>query len=309
MLGVVSLKRFFLFSKNNMSSTSPKSFDYHNFLRNVLRSKATIADNREYFLAEHSDLSKMMLNVPYRNYFYGIGLATEGCRRLQVGLDTYDFKAGTLLTIGPSILRQWLDLSTPFASDTLFFSSELFQAPINPHFLSDMRIFKTGIPHVLQLSEEEAQGVSRLFRCLKQYQNQPRIVAAQTLTLIEMVEYFHNNQHQSNASLSRQETLLRDFDALLQKHYLENKEVAFYAQKLNLTPNHMSETIKLLTGKSAKKRIEEALIFEAKSLLRQTDMSIKEITYWLGFEDDSYFVKFFKQAVEMTPNAYRLQNP
>jgi AraC family transcriptional regulator, transcriptional activator of pobA len=284
-----------------MLTPSPKSFDYHNFLRDVLRQ----SDSREYFLAEHTALAKGMVNVPYRNYFYGIGLATEGCRRLRVGFDTYDFKAGTLLTIGPSILRQWLDLSQPFQSDTIFFSSELFQNPINPHFLSEMSIFKTGISHVLPLSEDEVQGVSRLFHCLKQYKNQSRIVAAQTLTLIEMVEHFHQNSHQTVASLSRQETLLCDFDALLQKHYLENKDVAFYAQKLNLTPNHLSETLKSLTGKSAKKRIEDALIFEAKSLLRQTTMSIKEITYWLGFEDDSYFVKFFKQAEGVTPNVYR----
>jgi AraC family transcriptional regulator, transcriptional activator of pobA len=289
-----------------MPVTSPKSFDYHNFLRNVLRQ----SDSREFFLAEQTDLSSSMLNMPYRNYFYGIGLATEGCRRLRVGFETFEFKAGTLLTIGPSILRQWLDLSDPFQSDTIFFSSELFQAPINAHFLSEMSIFQTGIPHVLPLKEEDARAVSQLFHCLKQYKNQPKIVAAQTLTLIEVIEHFHQNySHQPAATLTRQETLLRDFDALLQKHYLESKDVAFYAQKLNLTANHLSETIKTVTGKSAKKRIEEALIFEAKSLLRQTQMSIKEITYWLGFEDDSYFVKFFKQAENMTPNAYRLQNP
>jgi AraC family transcriptional regulator, transcriptional activator of pobA len=268
------------------------------------------SDSRAYFLAEQTDLSEAMLKVPYRNYFYGIGLATEGCRWLRVGFDTYEFKAGTLLTIGPSILRQWLDLSRPFESDTIFFSSDLFQNPINPHFLAETRIFKTGIPHVLPLKTEDSDAISRLFHCLKQYKNQPKIVAAQTLTLIELVEHFHQNySHQNTASLNRQEQLLRDFDVLLQKHYLENKEVSFYAQKLNLTPNHLSETIKSITGKSAKKRIEDALIFEAKSLLRQTQMSIKEITYWLGFEDDSYFVKFFKQAENMTPNAYRLQNP
>jgi AraC family transcriptional regulator, transcriptional activator of pobA len=285
---------------------TPKAFDYHNFLRDVLRQ----SDSRAYFLAEQTQLSTAMINVPYRNYFYGIGLATEGSRRLRVGFDTYDFEAGTLLTIGPSILRQWLDLSNPFESDTLFFSSELFQSPINPHFLADLAIFKTGISHVLPLKTTEIEAVSRLFQCLKQYRNHPRIVAAQTLTLIELVEHFHQTHKAQNVgSFNRQETLLRDFDALLQKHYLENKDVAFYAQKLNLTPNHLSETLKTMTGKSAKKRIEDALIFEAKSLLRQTTMSVKEITYWLGFEDDSYFVKFFKQSEGVTPNVYRLQNP
>lgn len=289
-----------------MLTPSPKAFDYHNFLRDVLRQ----SDSREYFLADNTQLSTAMVDVPYRNYFYGIGLATEGSRRLRVGFETYDFKAGTLLTIGPSILRQWLDLSNPFESETLFFSSELFQTPINPHFLAEIPIFKTGISHVLPLKTEDADAVSRLFQCLKQYRNQPKIVAAQALTLIELVTHFHQNySSQNNTSLTRQEALLRDFDALLQKHYLENKDVAFYAQKLNLTPNHLSETLKTITGKSAKKRIEDALIFEAKSLLRQTQMSVKEITYWLGFEDDSYFVKFFKQSEGMTPNVYRLRNP
>lgn len=289
-----------------MPLTSPKSFDFHNFLRHVLRQ----SDSRAYFLAENTDLSSAMLNVPYRNYFYGLGLATAGCRRIQVGFDTYEFKAGTMLTIGPSVLRQWLDLSLPFESDTIFFSSELFQAPISSHFLSEMSIFKTGIPHVLPLTTADAQAVSQLFQILRQYKNQPQIVAAQTLTLIEMIAHFYDNHsHQTTTKLSRQETLLHDFDTLLQKHYLENKDVAFYAQKLNLTANHLSESIKMVTGKSAKKRIEEVLMFEAKSLLRQTNMSIKEITYWLGFEDDSYFVKFFKQAEGVTPNAYRLLNP
>jgi AraC family transcriptional regulator, transcriptional activator of pobA len=289
-----------------MTTNSPKAFDYHNFLRDVLRQP----EERAYFLAEHTDLSTQMLNVPYRNYFYGIGLATEGNRRLRIGFDTFEFKAGTLLAIGPGILRQWLDLSHPFQSETIFFSSALFQSPINPHFLSEMTLFKSGICHVLPLSEDEIKSVAHLFQNLKQYKNQPKIVAAQTLSLIEMVEFFRQkHQKQTASSLTRAEILLNDFDVLLQKHYLEHKDVAFYAQKLNLTANHLSESIKTITGKSAKKRIEEALIFEAKSLLRQTNMSIKEITYWLGFEDDSYFVKFFKQSESMTPNAYRLLNP
>ncbi len=58
-----------------MLTPSPKAFDYHNFLSDVLRQ----SDSREYFLAEHTDLAKGMVNVPYRNYFYGIGLATGGC--------------------------------------------------------------------------------------------------------------------------------------------------------------------------------------------------------------------------------------
>jgi AraC family transcriptional regulator, transcriptional activator of pobA len=76
---------------------------------------------------------------------------------------------------------------------------------------------------------------------------------------------------------------------------------------LNLTPKNLSEILKNETGLSAKQVIEEFLMFEAKSLLKQTQMSIKEIVYWLGYEDASYFTKHFKNKEGITPLNYRNQ--
>jgi AraC family transcriptional regulator, transcriptional activator of pobA len=290
-----------------MLATSPKAFEYHNFLRDVLRT----SDSRSYFMAtEENFLNRSTPHFPYRNYFYGIGLSLEGKRRIQVGVDTYDYAEGSLLVIGPGIIRQWLDKNDALNSEALFFTPELFKSPINPHFLSDLPLFKTGIQHVLPLSETDFEATHRIFDLLRQYKNEEKIVASLALSLIEMTAQFQPKTTQLEGNKdSRSLHISRQFDALLQKHYLENKDVVFYAEKLNLTPNHLSETIKTATGKSAKKRIEDVLIMEAKCLLKQTDMTIKEITYWLGFEDPSYFIKFFKNAENSTPNAYRINNP
>ena len=67
------------------------------------------------------------------------------------------------------------------------------------------------------------------------------------------------------------------------------------------------EILKNETGRSAKQIIEEFLMFEAKSLLKQTQMSIKEIVFWLGYEDASYFTKYFKSKEGITPLNYRNQ--
>jgi Zn-dependent oligopeptidase len=92
----------------------------------------------------------------------------------------------------------------------------LFQSTVNSHFLSETSLFKAGICHVLPLSEEEINAVTHLFQNLKQYQNQPEIVAAQTLTLIEMVEFFRQkNQTKRAFAQTRAEILLHNFDALL----------------------------------------------------------------------------------------------
>jgi AraC-like DNA-binding protein len=81
--------------------------------------------------------------------------------------------------------------------------------------------------------------------------------------------------------------------------------VNYYAGQLNITPKYLSEILLKQTGKAAKKWIEEHICMEAKSLLRQTAMSVQEICYWLGYEDTSYFTKTFKKWEGMTPLAYR----
>jgi AraC family transcriptional regulator, transcriptional activator of pobA len=104
---------------------------------------------------------------------------------------------------------------------------------------------------------------------------------------------------------SRKKQIAKEFCSLINTQYLENKEVAFYAEKLNITPKYLSEVIKEETGKSPKTLIEQLLMQEAKSLLKQTEMNVKEISYWLGFEDPSYFTKAFKLVEGITPFEYR----
>jgi AraC family transcriptional regulator, transcriptional activator of pobA len=283
--------------------TTPKSFEYHNFLRDVLRQ----SDSRAYFLASEEDFMKGALpRYPYRNYFYGIGLIHEGHRTARIGAETFRLEPGSVMTIGPSIIRQWLDDHFNLRHEAIFFTTELFNSPINAHFLTDSTLFKANIQHVTHPVSADFEAIAQLFKLLKQYRNQPNVVAALVLNLIELLTHLSTNTLSENTTTNgRSQTILREFDGLLLKHYLENKDVAFYAEKLQLTASHLSETIKTLTGKSAKKRIDDILMLEAKSLLKQTDMSIKEITYWLGFDDPSYFVKFFKQAEGVTPNVYR----
>jgi AraC family transcriptional regulator, transcriptional activator of pobA len=283
-----------------------KSFEYHNFLRDVLRRE----DQRAYFLAnQHNFQQGALPRFPYRNYFYGLGIAVGGSRQIRIGTKVFEMKAHSVMMIGPGVLRQWLDDHFLAEHSAIFFTSELFQSPIHPHFLSELPLFKPNIQHVLELPAADFEAVQQLFSLLDTFEQQESIVSGLVLSLIETFTHLQNKQNglmaQSAVPNSRVHQILNDFDVLLQKHYLENHHVSFYADMLNLTSNHMSEAIKEATGKSAKKRIDELLLLEAKSLLKQTNMTIKEVTYWLGFDDPSYFIKFFKQSEGMTPLAYK----
>lgn len=95
------------------------------------------------------------------------------------------------------------------------------------------------------------------------------------------------------------------FQATLQSNLTVMHSVKEYADHLNVSPNHLNKCLKLITDKSPSVWIQEALVREAKVLLFQTDLTIQEISTELGFEDSSYFSRFFKKNEDMTPKEYR----
>ena len=84
-----------------------------------------------------------------------------------------------------------------------------------------------------------------------------------------------------------------------------NLPVAEYAQKLGITPNHLNKVVKAYTGKSPSVWIEEAIIIQAKMLLKGTSLPLSEVAAKIGIMDQSYFSRKFRQHEGMTPSEYR----
>ncbi|MCF8357989.1 MAG: AraC family transcriptional regulator [Prolixibacteraceae bacterium] len=99
--------------------------------------------------------------------------------------------------------------------------------------------------------------------------------------------------------------LVKRFYQLVEEHFRENIPVSHYAQELAVTPNHLTQTIKQLTGKTSTAIIKSKQLIEIKRLLVNTNLAIAEIADRLNFSDQSYFTKFFKHETGMSPLAYR----
>jgi AraC family transcriptional activator of pobA len=99
--------------------------------------------------------------------------------------------------------------------------------------------------------------------------------------------------------------IIAQFKDLLDAEYKNHKDVNFYAKKLFLSPKKLSEITKEYLGLSPKKIIINKLIKEAITYLKETDMSISEITYELGFTDEGNFSKFFKTYTSYSPSLIR----
>ncbi|HLP53435.1 MAG TPA: helix-turn-helix domain-containing protein [Fluviicola sp.] len=101
--------------------------------------------------------------------------------------------------------------------------------------------------------------------------------------------------------------LTEQFKQLIMRFIHKHKSISFYAQHLNVTPNHLNKVVKQATGKQASTLIAEMLVLEAKVLLKHSELSISEIAFKLGFVDQSYFSRFFKTHTGNTPREYKTQ--
>lgn len=97
----------------------------------------------------------------------------------------------------------------------------------------------------------------------------------------------------------------KQFLLLLGEHVKSMHEVEFYARELNITPLYLSRICKQYGGKSAKPIINETLILRIKSTLKNTELTIKEISYEYNFPNFSAMSRFFHHHTGMTPTEFR----
>ena len=112
-------------------------------------------------------------------------------------------------------------------------------------------------------------------------------------------------QDSSNAHVNRNTAYFNTFLEELSKHYMQERSVGFYAERLHLTPKYLTTLLRTTTGRTASEWIDEYVVLEAKNLLKYSTMNIQEIAYYLNFPNQSFFGRYFKQHTGMSPTSYR----
>jgi AraC family transcriptional activator of pobA len=134
----------------------------------------------------------------------------------------------------------------------------------------------------------------------------PEIIKANlSIFLIELSRQNDLLNPSKNPQKLYSQEILEEFLARLDSHISEHKQVSEYAQMLNLSTYQLNAITKATLGKTCSDLIKEQMILEAKRYLLATPSQVKEIAYELGFEDISYFIRFFKKQTGLTPEAFR----
>lgn len=112
-------------------------------------------------------------------------------------------------------------------------------------------------------------------------------------------------QEANDLAQSKGHFLVKRFMLLIEENYQGNLKVNDYANRLAITPNHLTQVIKQITGKTTIDILHERNILEIKRLLLYTNLTVTEIATRMNFVDQSYFTKYFRKATGQTPMEFR----
>lgn len=179
-------------------------------------------------------------------------------------------------------------------------------------FINSANIFSLAShTNVVNITDSDSIELSKLYADLENLTmeyNMPQY-AFQSI-LFTLVAFFFRKGHlyyeKLNApNYTSQGRITDKFLSLVQQNFKEQRFLEFYSDKLSITPKHLSRTIKQHTGSTAVEWIERYVILEAKVMLKSSSMTIQQIADELHFPSQSFFGKYFKKNVGVSPKEFR----
>jgi AraC family transcriptional activator of pobA len=125
-------------------------------------------------------------------------------------------------------------------------------------------------------------------------------------TIMLWLERWYDDQRTERREADDAEwQLFRRFAQVLERDFAQHHDAGHYADELGVPPAALSKALSKVTGRTTKELITDRVMTEAARLLRYTDLSVGEIAYRIGFDDQLYFSRAFKKHAGESPMQYR----
>ncbi len=270
----------------------------------------------EFDIRRIEDLSAPVLRnalVAHRCNFYQILWVTQAEGTFWLDLDGYPVKPNTMIFVSPGQIHA-AEPHGAVSGYIIGFTSGFFSdSPDDANALIQLPYFHgVGAAPVLYPDEALAGLFTSVCQQLEQETRVPldgQVAILHSYMRILLVEARRSHENRPGATRSEETGMIltKRFMQLVEANYLDTSSVADYADMLHVTANHLIETVKRTVGQPAGKIIHERLLLEARRLLRYSDLPVAEIATYLNFEDPSYFSRFFRKHVGVSPTEFREQ--
>lgn len=233
----------------------------------------------------------------------------RGTATATINITKYHFRPNDVLMLEPGSFL----LIHEFSEDALvyyilFSSSFLEKNTFGVHSAMHLMHEKQPLMHV---SEECGSVLKHTVDVLLEASNcnPPMLSSAKMVHIFNIIQLAYSESRQEQGFIikpqDRKQEIFQTYSKMVLNHYHEWHHVARYAEELRLTLPHLCSTIKAVSGRTAGDLITDAILMDAKSQLKITNLQIKEIAIALGFDNVAFFNRFFKSHTGMTPKEYR----
>lgn len=279
----------------------------------ILDGNFLIADTDEApsCIAEMLEDQKMMIffNEPFKVEFALCVILKSGTMRIMHNLKGYSLMKDDCFVVMPGDFAQCLDISYDCRLLVLAFSDKRYAPISNGGQLNTFTSFFRRQPKVT-LKREDANDLLYVIGILKRRIDDPKCIDKKDIVrgyiyalCHESLDRIHSIRDEATLQ-NRGEEIFARFSELLAKNYLTEHHIKFYAGRMYLSPKHLSETVKAVSGRSVKEWIQDYILLEAKALLQSHKYSVQEISWRLNFANQSFFGTWFKKAAGMSPRQY-----
>lgn len=298
----------------------------HIHLKSIADLSQLMNENEKHPLIIIVDFSKVVQHVQepmkIKTDFYSM-MFKKYCNTIfTYGRKPIDFNEGSLICLGPNqIITIESEIDTKLLTEGwgIFFHPDLIRNTSLNNKMKEYTFFSYEVSEALHLSDKEKR---LLMDCIDIIQSELKnnIDDFSQNIIVSTIELFLNycarfygrqfiTRKASNIDVvSKIEVFLNQFFNTNSEHFPKLPTVKNLAELVNLSPGYLGDLLKKETGLNAQEHIHQAIIEQAKNSLQNSNKSVSEIAYKLGFEYPQYFSRLFKQKTGITPLEYRNLN-
>ena len=252
------------------------------------------------------------IGSPVKLMFLSLIICVKGKMRVRVNLKDMNIGPNDVLLINPGAIIDMVVCEGECRMAVIHIDVDKVEHKPSVKIMLQLRSIINNESVVTHLSDNALSQFLDSYKSLRRvisdegmrFKDEVIIGSFQSLAAYWMNEIAVENEMHKNVALSRNEQLFQGFIREVQKNYMVNREVSFYASKLCITPKYLGVVVAQVSGRRPLEWIRDYVILDAKAMLLSREYSIQQISQILHFPNPSFFSKYFREAVGCSPSKF-----
>ena len=252
------------------------------------------------------------IGSPVKLMFLSLIICVKGKMRVRVNLKDMNIGPNDVLLINPGAIIDMVVCEGECRMAVIHIDVDKVEHKPSVKIMLQLRSIINNESVITHLSDNALSQFLDSYKSLRRvisdegmrFKDEVIIGSFQSLAAYWMNEIAVENEMHKNVALSRNEQLFQGFIREVQKNYMVNREVSFYASKLCITPKYLGVVVAQVSGRRPLEWIRDYVILDAKAMLLSREYSIQQISQILNFPNPSFFSKYFREAVGCSPSKF-----